>query len=123
MAPPDIVAEEVEGIDSCVDQWSTGSCALVGDLGVYSSPAIETPGLLDFREWSETIDGRTAQLTTARNQFVSAASQFQSRVHLVVDSSRPDVRLNVSAYCAREAARDETLLLFRSIRFPDDLVN
>jgi len=40
-----------------------------------------------------------------------------------MDSNRPDVQLNVSAYCPREAARDETLLLFRSIRFPDDLVN
>ena len=61
---------------------------------------------------------------TARNQLVSAASQFQSSVRFaVVDSNRPDVQLNVSAYCPREAARDETLLLFRSIRFPDDLVN
>jgi hypothetical protein len=124
MAPPDLVAKEVVGIDSCVDQWSTDACTLAGDLGVYSSPDIETPGLLDFWESSETIDGRMAQLSTARNQLVSAASQFQSSVHFaVVDSNRPDVQLKVSAYCPREAARDETLLLFRSIRFPDDLVN
>jgi hypothetical protein len=124
MAPPDIVAEEIEGIDSCVDQWSTDSCALAGDLGIYSSPAIETPGLVDFSEWSEAVDGRMAQFSTARNQLVSAASQFQSSVYFsVVDSNRPDVRLNVSAYCSREAARDETLRLFRSIRFPEDLVN
>ena len=124
MAPPDLVAKEVEGIDSCVDRWSTGSCGLAGDLGAYSSPDIETPGLLDFWECSETIDGRLAQLATARNQLVSAASQFQSSVHFsVVDSNRPGVQLKVSASCPREAARDETLLLFRSIRFPDDLVN
>lgn len=124
MAPPGIVAEEIQGIDSCVDQWSTHSCALAGDLGVYSSPDIETPGLLDFQEWSETIDGRMAQLSTARNQLGSAASQFQSSVHFaVVDSNRPGVELKVSAYCPGEVLRDETLLLFRSIRFPDNLVN
>ncbi len=124
MAPPGLVAEEVQGIDSCVDRWSADSCSLVGDFGAYSSPAIEMPGTLEFWEARDTIDGRMVQLSTSRMQFVSAASQFQSSVHFsVVDSDRPGVQLKVSAYCPSESARDETLLLFRSIRFPDDLVN
>ncbi len=124
MAPPDLVVGDVGGIDSCVDRWSTDSCSLVGDFGAYSSPAIEMPATLDFWEAWETIDGRMAQLSRSRMQLVSAASQFQSSVHFaVVDPDVPYAMLKVSAYCPREAARDETLLLFRSIRFPDDLVN
>jgi hypothetical protein len=80
------------------------------------------PGLLDFWESSETIDGRAAQLATARNQLGSGASQFQSSVFFsVVDSSRPRVQLKVSAFCASAAERDETLMLFRSIRLPNEL--
>jgi len=124
MAPPDLILGDVGGIDSCVDRWSTDSCSLVGDFGAYSSPAIETPGLLDFREWSETIDGRIAQLSTARNELVSAASQLESSVHFaVVDPDLPYAMLKVSAYCPTESARDQTLLVFRSIRFSDDLVD
>ena len=82
------------------------------------------PGTLDFWEAWETIDGRMAQLSTSRNQLVSAASQFQSSVHFaVVDPELPYAMLKVSASCPKQAALDETLLLFRSIRFPDDAVN
>ena len=79
----------------------------------YSSPEIETPELLDFREWSETIDGRMAQLATARNQLVPAAWQFQSSVHFaVVDSNRPRVQLKVSADSVlRQAGGTQELLI------------
>lgn len=120
MAPPDLVAEEVQGIDSCVDRWTTDSCTLGGDFGAFSGPDIEDVEHLDFQQSTETIDGRTAQLTTARLQIVPAASLFQSSVYFeVVDSERPGVSLKVYAHCSREAEQDETLMLFRSITFPD----
>ena len=101
-----------------------GSCTLTGDLGQYTGPQTEMPGLVDFWESWELIDGRMAQLATLRNQFVSAAFQFQSSVYFgLVDSSRPNVSLRVSASCARTSDQIETLLLFRSIKLPEDPVN
>lgn len=120
MAPPEIVAEDVQGIDSCVDRWSLGDCTLGGDFGVYSGPDMNTGEFVDFEQWSETIDGREAELTTAWNQLPSVVRRFQSSIYFtVVDSSDPDVTLKVYASCSREAAREETLTIFRTIRIAE----
>jgi hypothetical protein len=121
MAPPDIVVDDVIGIDSCVDRWSSGDCWVSGDHGIYSGPDIDTGGYVDFQQWSETIDGRTAELTTAWNELPSVARRFQSSVYLtVVDSSYPEVMLKLSAFCSTAEAREETLVMFRTIEILDE---
>ncbi|NNE19423.1 MAG: hypothetical protein HKN10_13185 [Myxococcales bacterium] len=120
MAPPDVVAEDIQGIDSCVDRWSTSDCTVAGDHGVYSGRDIDTGEFIDFRQWSETIDGRTAELTTAWNQLPSVVRRFQSSIYFtLVDSRNPEVMLKVSAFCSTAEAREETLQMFRTINLTE----
>ncbi len=120
MAPPDIVAQEGQGIDSCVDGWLMDSCELIGERETIFGPGpdVETEELLEFRQSTETIDGRTAQLTTARQQRFPAIP-FMSSVFFAAEATKPAIR--VWALCSTEARRDETLLLYRSITILDAL--
>lgn len=115
--PPDIVDEEGRGFDSCFDRWLTDSCEIDGQVAVVTGPPAQLPraGLIDVEESTETIDGRTARLATATIRDAPPAYRFLGDVIFAEDDLRP--RARVTARCSTEAARDETLTLFRSIEF------
>ncbi len=112
-APPDVTEETGQGIDSCVNRWTAGTCVYWGDYGAFSSDLSEYQTLPGYRESQRSIDGRSAKVITAgsESRFIAAA-QFPE-----VGGDSPGIRLTVSAECKDEAGQQEALAAWGSIRF------
>lgn len=112
-APPGVMEKDVQGIDSCVNEWSTSSCVYRGDYGAFSSDLTEYQGLSEYREAAKTIDGRSAKLVTARSAsaFIAAA-QFPE-----VGGGSPGTRLTVWAECEDKAGQLDAMAAWESLTF------
>ena len=112
-APPEMMAVERQGTDSCIDGWSTPRCMYSGDYGAFSSNLSEYIGEPQYEVARETIDGRSAKLVTAM-----AFGSFVAAVNIAeVDPATPGLGLTVSASCDDVDGQQDALRVFRTIHF------
>jgi hypothetical protein len=113
-APPEVTFQDVQGTDSCVDNWTTHGCDNGGSFGVYN---------IGLGEWYEQypdpaatiepIAGLVAQVVTARTpEGLAAAVLFPPE-----SEDAPNLTLAVWAVCSDGAGRQTALQSFRTITF------
>lgn len=112
-APPGLTAQPIKGTDSCLDAWTTGSCAYRGDYGAFSSDLAEYQGLPEYKQAQRSIDGRSAKLVTALSEASSVAAVHFREVE--PDTGGPS--LTVWAECADEAGQQDAVAAFGTIKF------
>jgi hypothetical protein len=112
-APPEVTFQDVQGIDSCVDSWTTHGCDNGGSFGGYNSDLSEYEQYPDHAATNEPIAGLVAKVVTARTPEGLAAA-----VHFPPEHDyEPDVTLTVWAVCSDGAGRQTALQSFRTITF------
>jgi hypothetical protein len=112
-APPEVAFQDVQGTDSCVDNWTTPGCDNGGSFGGYNSDLSEYEEYPDHAATNEPIAGLVAKVVTA-----TAREGLTAAVHFPPDSDDPpNVTLTVWAVCSDDAARQAALQSFRTITF------
>jgi hypothetical protein len=111
--PPDLVRNEVRGIDSEVAQFEGGGLRLDFDYGWYGG-FMSCERRPSCREWEETIDGRTWRISSAAPD-ISAGGPYRRLLSARVQVDER-VKLAVGAACADEAACERALAVVRSVR-------
>lgn len=115
-APPELEAVESQGIDSCIDGWSSPRCTYTGDYGGFSSDLSEYASQPQYEMAPATIDGRSAKLVTAR----AFGGSFLAAVNIAeIDPATPYVGLTVSAACGDVNGQQDALRVFRTIEFDE----
>lgn len=115
--PPDMRAQPAQGIDSCVERWTTSSCDYASDYGGFSSDLSEYREAMDYQEREETISGRAAKLVTAT--FDSEPRYLAAITIPDVDRARMGLRLTLGASCRSSAGQEDALSVFRSLVLPE----
>jgi hypothetical protein len=112
-APPEVAFQDAQGIDSCVNIWTTHGCDNGGSFGGYNSDLSEYEEYSDHAATNEPIAGLVAKVVTATTREGLAAA-----VHFPPDSDDPpNVTLTVWAVCSDDAGRRAALQSFRTITF------
>jgi hypothetical protein len=117
VAPADLEELPGQGIDSCVDEFTTGGCRLSTDYGAYSDPLEPIEPYKDYEAVTRVIDGRQAKLVRASVQG-GAQVEFLAGVHFPrpIDDN-PMVKLSVVLLCPSAKQRDKALPLLRTLVF------
>jgi hypothetical protein len=105
-APPELVEQPVQGIDSLVGKYDSPTLELLFDYGRYSDP-LESE---DYREWkfrNTTIDGKRAKI---------GWSEKRLAVHFPTVEGKN--KLSMFAQLKQPQARETAEIIFRSIDFP-----
>ena len=112
-APPEMMAVESEGTDSCTDGWSTPGCSYSGDYGAFSSNLTEYIGQPQYEAVRDSVDGRAAKFVTAMAYgFLVAAMNIAE-----IDPATPGLGLTVAASCSDAEGQQEALGVFKTIHF------
>ena len=115
-APPELVAVESQGIDSCIDGWTSPRCTYTGDYGGFSSDLSEYVDQPQYEMARATIDGRTAKLVTA----MAVGGSFLAAVNIAeIDPATPGVGLTVSASCGDVNGQQDALRVFSTIELDE----
>jgi hypothetical protein len=110
-APPDLVEQHVQGIDSLVGKYDSPTLELSYDYGMYSDP-LEGES---YRSWTfrnVTVDGRRARIGHSESRMAIHFPQVGT------DSKLGDIKLSMSATLKQPAAKDAAEIIFRSVDFP-----
>jgi hypothetical protein len=112
-APADYRERPVQGLDSCLVEFTAGDCEYRGDYGVFSGAVDSTGADDDVRKDATRIDGRDATLVTFHT-----GGQYVAGVYFPeVQRDTTGVRLSLVGRCWSEAGQSDAQALFRSIHF------
>jgi hypothetical protein len=109
-APPDVTELAVQGIDSCVDAWTTGSCEYHGDYGGFSNDLSGYSDLPEFRLTEKSVGGRAARVMTARS-----GDAFVAAVYIPGLDADERIALTLWGECADKSGQTEALAAFGTV--------
>jgi len=113
-APPEIAVQPAQGIDSCIDLWTTSVCSYHGDYGWFSNDLTGYGDLPQYRQMEKVIDGRRARVISALLE-----GDFIAAVHFGgIDPDSDKVALTLWVRCTDEVGRQHALTAFDTIVFP-----
>lgn len=109
-APPDLVQQQVQGIDSFVGEYVSPGMVLSFDFGWYSDP-MDRQG---YERSDTTIDGRAAYI--ARN-----GDEMGVHFPTVDKSSKSETKVKLTMYVKLNGADPKAVeTIFHTIDFPDE---
>jgi hypothetical protein len=110
-APPDVTKRAVQGIDSCVDAWTAGSCEYHGDYGWYSNDLSGYSDLPEFHLTEKPVGGRAARVMTARSE-----DAFIAAVYIPgLDAGDEQIALTLWGQCEDKPGQTEALAAFGTV--------
>ena len=121
--PSKFKRQQVQGVDSKVEEWRSADTIISTDFGHYSSPPTCYPKSMSCSISKEPVGGRPSSVARYRHTPEERSSEpkpFRIFVHVPVNESQR-LRLNLFARCDSEAACNEALVYFRRVRLSEEV--
>lgn len=127
LIPKDLKRTDIQGVDSCVAEFTNQKITLYLDYGYYTGPKEKSVRDFDFKEQSILVGGKTARVATYNDDTTYSGGKktylrYFAHLYVIVKpsdaefGSRP-VSLTMIVGGESEGDEEIGLRIFRSIRF------